>query len=352
MNEKGPGMIPIPQEDAPQNPDRRRFLKNALRNAVALGVVGAMPVSIDDGKKVPEEFEKIKQDMEREGARESVVGTLTPLDQLEAFGEVKDLQAGVDAVCAEHYAHLVKTGKGKKDMLDAVQNLSTLDMEKVAQPFTERQLPKELSYMIAIQETRGKNLTSKAGARGITGVKPRMAIDLGFKPEDLNDPYKASEITAEYLAQERDDRFGDNTDLLFHAYNAGGGLFGYTKKERRKKDRSTEGFYAYMEDYINTTYKEIEKLGYYAHTVDDEDTNLIKLSERFEVPLVKILEANNLEIDSELHKGDSVAIPFDDMVHASKVVFRKPLQALRYAPQIKAKYRALKDTGLLAKIEK
>lgn len=363
MSEKPPGAISIPNEDAPKNPDRRRFLKKAVRNAVALGALSTVPYlidtdsepeesnSIEEHEKKSVEVEKIVEEIKRDDAREKIVETLSPLEQLDAFGEVKDLQAGVDTVYADHYEHLTTSGKGKNDMRVAVKNLSKLNMQKIAKPFEERNLPKELSYMIAIQETRGKKKISHAGARGITGIMPKTAKALGFKTKDADDPYKASEMTAEYLAIERDDRFGDDTDLLFHAYNAGGGLFGYTKTERKKEDRSAEGFYSYMEEYINTTYKEVKEHGY-RHTVDVKDTNLVQLSRRFKVPLVRILKANNLEIDSELHEGDTVVIPFVDMHHAAKVVFRKPFEALRYAPQLKAKYQALKDSGLLATLEK
>ena len=80
----------------------------------------------------------------------------------------------------------------------------------------------------------------------------------------------------------------ENTDMFFYAYIAGAGLFGFTKKFTKPREWTPENFYAYLEDY--TPKNETEK---------------------------------------------------ESIVHA-----------LNYAPQIKAKYAALKHLGLVDKIEK
>jgi len=364
MNERF-STIPIDSEDKPSGHNenispkkeisRRDFLKwgGAVATTTALGGVMKSLTSSDEVTKIYEDkvpdYVVKKVDAVAENAEKTPI-VLTPLEQLQAYGEIRDMKAGLKVFQDEHYHTLTETKDGEKDMRTAMENISKYDVEKLIKPYEERGLPKELAYMIAIQETRGRIQKSHANARGMTGILPETALDLGFMPSDANDPYVASEMTAKYLATERDERFGDNNiDMLLHAYNAGGYLYGFTETVPRK-ERTTENFYRYMANYINTKFKHLKENGY-RHILEDEKT-IEQVSRRFEVPVDAILKANKLTKKSVIHKGDSILIPFENMEQAVKIVFRKPMQALQYAPGLKAKYKALKDTGFLSKIEK
>jgi hypothetical protein len=280
-------------------------------------------------------------------AQEKSAFIFSPLEQLRVYGEIRDLKTGLQAVFEDHCAYLTGTEKGIEDMRMAAENMSQYDINKLITPFIERGLPEELAYMIAIQETRGKNKVSSRGARGITGILLGTAKLLGFKLEEVNDPYLATQATATYFANEQEKRFGKNADIdiLLHAYNAGGGLYGFTKNTP-PEERTSENFYKYMEKYINSRYEKIKK-NEYTHVLDDEDKTLTHVSKRFKVPLEKILQANNLKEDAKIHKGDILTIPFENPDAGAKIVFSKPMEALRYAPEVKAKYKALKEIGLL-----
>ncbi len=364
--------IPIPAEDAPENPGRRTFLKKAAVGAAALGVTAVVGDKVleklsEIGKEeyaISPEVEELAEQLQdehnrekreelaekiREEYRRELAEGKTPIAQIREFGEVEHLEAGLEAVFNEHYRYHTHTGKGKKDLELAVKNVSKLDMEKVVKPYLERGLDRELAYMIAVQETRGRTLTSWAGARGMTGIMPATAKAMGYEPKDVDDPYIASEVTAEYLANEKD-RFGDDVDMLLYAYNAGGGLFGFTRGVS-KEERTPENFYRYMEWYMNTMLKDVREKGYYVHTIDGSDKTLYGICRRFKVPVYKVMKENSMKKNSTIHRGDKIKIPYDDVVHAAKILLRKPLEALRYTPQVKAKYKAMKETGLTNKID-
>ncbi len=274
----------------------------------------------------------------------------TPLEQLQAYGEIKDLRAGIKILFDDHYRRFIRTEKGKKDMEIAVQNISKLNMSKIIELYKAMQLPEELAFMIAIQETRATNKKSFAGARGLTGVMPATAKAFGYTSADLNDSYIANKITAKYLTTERKERFGNDIDMLLHAYNAGGGLFGFTKSVPRE-ERTVENFYKYMEEYINRVYKEVKEKGYYTHTIDKKDKNLTTISKRFDISLNDLLKENNFTKETLIHCGDKIKIPYRNMNKAAKILFRKPFETLNYVPEIKAKYKAIKDLGFINSIE-
>ncbi len=348
---------------------RRNFIKNAVKFGVATTVTGSVASklleNVEEGKganevslKIKELAKKIKEEQVKsevdkiadEYTKESELEQMTPMEQIEKYGKIRNLGKGIKALENEHYKKLTEDKKGKRDMQVAVKNMSKVNLSKMIKPFSERGLPEELAYMIAIQETRGRTKTSWAGARGMTGIMPATAKALGFKPKDADNPYKAMEMTAEYLETEKKDRFENDTDLLLHAYNAGGGLFGFTRIFS-KEERTAENFYKYMESYINFILREVKENGYYVHTVDKKDKNLTSISKRFKVSVQDILKENGFTESTIIRVGDEIKIPYSDMNKAAKVLFRKPFEALNYAPELKAKYKALKDLGLLKRLQ-
>ncbi len=348
---------------------RRNFIKNAVKFGVATAVTGGVASKLLDGGdsgentdeislEVKELAKKIKEEQVRsevdkiadEYAKESEMASMTPMVQIERYGRIIDLEKGIKALEYEHYKKLTEDEKGKRDMQVAVKNMSKVNLSKMIKPFSERGLPEELAYMIAIQETRGRTKTSWAGARGMTGIMPATAKALGFKPKDADNPYKAMEMTAKYLEAEKKDRFENDTNLLLHAYNAGGGLFGFTRIFS-KEERTAENFYKYMEYYINFRLREVKENGYYVHTVDKKDKNITSISKRFKVSVQDILKENGFTESTIIHRGDKIKIPYSDMNKAAKVLFRKQFEALDYAPELRAKYNALKDLGLLERLQ-
>lgn len=351
---KGIERIPTLREDSPVNEGRRKFLKGALKAGGALLGGGAMYGAVRRfGKQEAIEQEPLVREIkaDKDPEKETAPTVLkTPLEQFKSYGEVRDLKEGLQAVEENHYKKLSETEEGRRDMETATQNIQKLNLNKFAEPFKEREVPKELVYLIPIQETRARNEQSKAGARGFTGIMPKTAEAFGYKPDDVNNPYIAGEVTARFLENEKNKRFGDDIDLLLHAYNAGGGMLGYTRTTNEKADRSSAGFYEYMQEYLNTTYKKVEESGHYEYTVRPKDT-LGHIAQRFQVPRNAIEEYNNMKDGAVLRIGSTLRIPFDDLDHFARVVFRKPFETLHYVPQVKAKYRALKDAGFVDEIE-
>lgn len=361
------GSTPPGGEDAPKTPKetksepiitRRLFLKAGLA-AAGTFVVGDFLKTQGIEREIEEISNSNKKEVQNTPSEvtpthvseEKSPTIFDPLEQLKVYGRIRDLEAGLEMYQDKHYFELIETKDGLKDIQTAAENIKQYDLEKMSEPFIEKGLPKELAYMIAIQETRGRSQKSSAGARGMTGIMPATAKALGFQPKEADNPYLASRMTAEYLATEREERFGKVNDefILLHAYNAGGGLFGFTEKTPKEK-RTCKNFYRYMEEYINSRYKETKERGY-RHTLDEEDTSLEAVSRRFEVPLNKLLKANGFTEKTIIHEGDKVLIPFENLDDAAKIIFRKPLEALQYVPEVKAKFNALKNKGLLRGID-
>jgi Transglycosylase SLT domain len=339
---------------------RRDFLKatGILGSALVVDQIFNTPEEEPKKEEVPEVSQKSNETIEvpeeappEVASKEKVPMLFTPLEQILLYGEVRDLSEGLQVYQNAHFESLVKTKEGLRDLEITTNNLKKFNIDDLTKPFEENNLPRELAYMIPVQETRGKNVVSPAGARGISGIMPNMIKAFGFKKEHVEDPYIASEITAKYLAEEREKRFGEKSDvdMLLYAYNAGGGLFGFTKTVP-KEERTCENFFQYMEGYMNAVCKKIHEKKY-THILDEKDKTLSHVSNRFGIPLARILEANGFTKDTVIHKGDSVLIPFENMKEAAKIVFRNPLEALQYAPEIKAKFKALKESGLLYQVD-
>ncbi len=273
---------------------------------------------------------------------------LTPLEQMQELGRVEDLEEGIRAIYTKHHEYLTQNPNGRRDMEIATQNMSKLDMRKLVEPFKKKDIPQQFAYMIAIQETRGRNVTSWAGARGMMGLMMYTVKKLGLSTERIHDPYESGKIAAEYLEAERE-RFGDNVDMLLHAYNGGAGLFGFTATTQ-KEERVPENFYAFMEQHINRRYREMLSRGYREHVIEKGDT-LMQLSREYKVSLRALFKLNHMNDDSVLHIGEKVKVPFNNSKDEIKELFRKEFEVLHYAPEVKAKYEALKDIGLLARLE-
>ncbi len=326
------------QKEELQNPDRRRFVKGlaVLGGAAVFGATERHPSHPQD-------------EVERNAEGEPIF--FTPDVQLSRYREVKDIHFGLQSVFSREYDRILREPKGQKDMEESVENLDKLDIQRFVQPFLDRGVPYKLAYMIAIQETRAKHDTSWAGAKGITGIMPSTAEHYGYTTEDLKDPYVAAEISARYLVDERH-RFGNNVDMLLHAYNGGGGLFGFTASYSFK-DRTPEHFYAYMQEKINTEAAEKLRTGYHVHTFDTRTKNLSEVSELFSVALEELQEANPDVEPTTMKYGDEIKIP---LAHAGaetwREVFRKYFETLYYTFEIHGKYAALKEQGLVSRIEK
>lgn len=355
------------EKEGLQSPGRRKFLKRAVAGTgealtgatVGGAVLGHWWVSREKERR----DETLKPEEEKETELEKEPELLMPHEQL-ARGEDVDLTAGIEAVFETHRAHLTDPEKSGADMEQAAENIQMLDMQRFVQPFWERDFSHKFAYMIAIQETRGRNLRSHSGAGSVTGIMPYTAERYGYTIEELQaDPAKAAEVTAQYLADERRERFGryfneeteqyddNNIDMLLHAYNGGGGLFEFTASVSRE-ERTPENFYTYMEEKINTEYQEITQEGYYLYEFDTRAQNLSDVSGLFEIPIEDIKKANPGLEPTEMQHGDKIKIPIENATAGTwRQVFGKEFETLYYVPELSAKYAALKELGLVSKIE-
>lgn len=354
-----------------ENPSRRNFVIGGI-GAVALASGLHRVSQSDEGGN-----EHTAGPLEEKGGqhtsrteREPVY--LSPLDQLEKFGTIKNLSTALETVYHEHYDYLVSP-EGRQDMRKAVDNLSQYDLQKIVAPFVGRGLPQQLAYMIAIQETRGKSVTSWGGARGMMGIMPGMAdaygkhLDLVQKIERpkkmsdkeakklrdarvkaVEDPLYAAHASAWILGEEFK-RFNKNIDMALHAYNCGGGLFGFTNKFPLK-ERTPQNFYRYMEEWMNTKYQEVMKSMYFEHTVKKDDTPL-SISKKYGVSARALFRLNGIDDTTTLEKGEKLKVPFTNTREARETIFRKELETLNYTPEVHAKYDVLKEHELIAQLE-
>ena len=344
--------------------DRRNFLKGL---AAATGIAFVGETLLDSDEKVRIEN---RDDTDREVPFEPTVERanvttprtndsieveniqFTPRDQLEKFGKIKDLEAGLRWYEREHTMHFLQTASGRLDIERAVRNLSSLEMDKFMEPFRDRQLPEDIAYLIALQETRGKiGVVSHAGARGIMGIMPKTLMLLGFKKKKVaeltKDPYLGSEVAAEHLEEDRK-IFGNNITMLLHSYNGGANLFGFTKKF--PKDQWTpEHFYTYMQERINTEYQDILKYGY-QYTIKTGDT-LNTIAQKYKISLKELMEVNRVHPKSKIYAGKKMRIPLRDTQTILDTVFAKEFELLHYVPEIRAKYTALKKMGYVQSLE-
>jgi hypothetical protein len=338
------------ERDGLESPSRRNFIKGVVATGVGLAVPSYIgKENVPEQEELPEQRPDRKEKPSTEH-RERMPGGLLPHEQL-VYGKIQNLTEGLNEVYDEEYMHFAYNAKGQSGMETATDNLSELDMKRFITPFLERGLPQQLAYMIAIQETRARNTASWAGAVGMTGIMPHIAEHYGYAPDDVRDPYIASEITAKYLDDERK-RFGDNIDMLLFAYNGGGLLFGFTEATP-KHARTPANFYNFMQEKINTAYEGIEDAGYYVYKVDKRATTFIKMSELFDIPVEEIEHENPSVEPTQIHLEDKIKIPIEHATERTwRQVFRKEFETLYYAPEVKAKYNALRDLGLTSRIEK
>jgi hypothetical protein len=326
---------------------RRRFLHGvAGATGVALGFTLGKHLIQEGPEGIAVRIRDYLNAIDNFGEREPI--HLTPIEQFTKFGKIKNLHSAIETIHDCHYEHITNTGVGKRDMQEATENLSKLDMNRFTEPFKDADIPQQFAYMIAIQETRGRVETSWAGARGIMGIMPDTARSFGYQPEAVDDPYIASEVAAKYIEEERT-RFGDDVDMLLHSYNGGGSLF-YFADSTSKTERTAENFYLYMEAYMNARHDEAREQGYVEVTIQKGDT-LSEIARDWSVSLSEIFNLNAMNEKTVLHVGKEVMVPYNDSEDFLKRFFRSELEVLQYAPEVKAKYEALKDDGLLAQIE-
>ena len=348
--------------------DRRAFL-GALGAGVLGGVVAKMSTDTEPEKQmvqVPEKitttksaslesYTRIPYEPEVPQQSDMLEGERFPLtiqEQFEKFGHIQNLKGSLIAHAEAHFKYYTQHPDGKLDMKTAVENLEKLDMEKFVTPFTNSGLPQQLAYMIAIQESRGKPETvSWAGARGIAGIMPRTLLLLGFSRDRIasltKDSYLGSEVAAKHLKADRE-IFGDDIPLLLHSYNGGAGLFGFTAVTPKEK-RTHNAFYAYMEDYLNKRYGEILNSGY-SHIVTKGDT-LTKVAQQYGVAVDDICKHNGITTSTVLGVGKRIRVPAPSVAHVLMNAFRKETEVLNYSFEVRAKYDALRELNLLAKLE-
>lgn len=325
---------------------RRGFLKKAGLFGAGVVASGSMPWWLKDALKEDasdmSENENVPE--EDQEAKEKIPTSLLPHEELASTGKIESLASGINAKYQEHFEYLMESN----DMEQAVQNMEGIDMDRFAEPFPKRELPSWLSYAIAIQETRGKVVESWAGAVGITGIMEYTAKRFGYTARDVKDPYIASEVTARYLAVEREERFGnENIPMLLHAYNGGGGLAGFTGSVSRE-ERTPETFYTYMNEKINKEAKEKLEAGYHAYIFEDRCENLTDVANLFDVSLEALQRANS-QIDSrDMQYGDRIKIPLEGASPQTwRELFRKYFEVLYYAPEVYAKMAVLHEKGLV-----
>jgi len=346
--------IANPAEKKTQNDNKEVKKKGVSRRNFLVGIGGAATIGAIGGSGLFDDVNKKDISNKTNDFIESVAKRferppveLDPVEQFIKYGKIKNLHTGIEAVKDEHFRHLTKDKNGVDDMRIAAENMSMLDMDRFTKPFVDAGLPPQLCYMIAVQETRGRNITSWAGARSIMGIMPKTAKALGYTEEEIDDPYIASEVSAKYCVEEQK-RFNEG-DMILHAYNGGGSLFEFTGKTPRI-DRTTENFYSYMEEDMNKTYDEIVSRSYVNAKIRKGDT-ISRISQKWGVSMSEVLALNNLSKQSIIHPGNKIKIAFENSQEMLEKIFSKELEVLRYTPEVKAKYEVLKDQGLLAHLD-
>ncbi len=355
--ESGEKIVHLPsneksEQNDPIDHDRRRF----LQGVVAGGVLGAIGLNtlrtesestsmIEDLDDAP--FEPLVPEIETEKESIEKVPDATIEEQLKQFGYIKDLREALRAHERDHQKSFIETEIGKRDLETAVANIKKLNMEKLMEPFTKHKLPEDLAYMIAIQETRGENVVSHAGALGITGIMPQTARSFGKEPEALEDPYVATAMSADFLKREIP-AFGRNIPMLLHVYNGGAGLMGFTEVYPKEKWKP-KYFYEYMQSHINKKYRELKENAV-TYKIQKGDT-IDSISKACNVSMETLLKHNNLEKGDTIIAGRSLKIPITNIEEIIRVGLRKELELIRYVPEIRAKYSALKALNLVTDLE-
>lgn len=352
---------PLKRQEEKQKPasddvvdEKRRFIVGSLASGLGMAALSrrfTIPSSkIDTDIKDLENdvpFEPLVPEIEIEKESVEKVPDATLEEQLEQFGYIKDLKEALRAHERDHERSFTETESGKRDLETAVANIKKLNMQKLMEPFAENDLPEDLAYMIAIQETRGKNVVSHAGALGITGIMPQTARSFGEKPEAVHDPYVATKMAADFLKREVP-AFGRNIPMLLHVYNGGAGLMGFTDKYPKEKWKP-KYFYEYMQSHINKKYRELKEVGI-TYKIQKGDT-FYSIAKACNVPVETLLKHNNLEEGEAIIAGRSLKIPITNTEEILRDGLRKELELIRYVPEIRAKYSALKALNLIAMLE-
>lgn len=345
------------------DPERRKFLARAL----AAGAAVAAPAAFVEYSKRHKESEHEAESTEEtsqpnedadqhEDAAERLASGLDVFEQLAVYEEIVDIEAAIEAMEEAHLNYLLNTEKGRARLSGIVRQLERYDLSKLEEPFLAKGLPPWIAVALPAQESDWIPRTSPAGAIGTHQFMPRTITAMGYKKEDALDPYKASEMAALYLDDDRK-RYGDDLYLLFSAYNAGAGLGGFQKHEQdraRRKDRSV--FYSFIAERLMESYKQIKEEGfvfsdapaYEAHTVEPGDT-MWSLSKRYGVDMEAIAAASGVEDLGHIIVGQKLTIPYKNELEAElRTRNSKLFEMFEYAPQLIAKQDALAALGAVA----
>ncbi len=326
----------VPASSEVFNEGRRRFLRGAGA-LVAATLIPSADTEMENVQQPPETSEKMP--------------SLSPLEQLIQQGRIIDLKSGLGVLYEEQVKFLSEVPSGMQDMKTAVENIRKIGMDVLTKPFKDAGFPPQLGFMIAIQETRGKSVISSSGARGVMGIMPQTAKDHKHKPEDMNDPGKAAGVSAKLLASERV-RFGNDLEVLLTAYNAGGGLHGFTRTAK-KEERTLDNFYAFMQKRMNERYSEARDAGYYEYTLRrPQKPEVLKRVFGLDDEAIKLLPTQIINGVVMVVKNTHIRVTFDSSSEkAIKRLFRAEFEMIQYVPEIKAKYEALRRLGLLEILE-
>jgi hypothetical protein len=326
----------VPTSSEVVNEGRRRFLRGAGA-LVATTLIPAADTEMENVQQPPETREKMP--------------SLSPLEQLIQQGRITDLKSGLGVLYGEQVKFLSEVPSGMQDMKTAVENIRKIGMDVLTKPFKDVGFPPQLGFMIAIQETRGKSVILSSGARGVMGIMPQTAKDHKHKPEDMNDPEKAAGVSARLLASERV-RFGNDLEVLLTAYNAGGGLHGFTKVTK-KEERTLDNFYAFMQKRMNERYARVSEAGYYEYTIRrPQKPEVLKRVFGLDDEAIKLLPTQLIHGVMMVPKNTLVRGTFDSSSEKTiKFLFRAEFEMIQYVPQMKAKYEALRRLGLLQILE-
>ena len=179
---------------------------------------------------------------------------LTLDEQLERGDENLDL---TEAYKAEFQEYAQRYQKELPTLRQSVERITEANVDKLLTPFAERGLATPLAWMIPLKESGFRDVTARHGTKDATGeyqIRPSTAKLFQTKyhlPPVYAHPgknlYRDAEL-ASIIMEENYKALGD-INLALYAYNAGAGLFGYTKNTP-KSQRSQEGFLQYMENYI------------------------------------------------------------------------------------------------------
>ncbi len=135
--------------------------------------------------------------------------------------------------------------------------------KEILSAFSAHNVPESLAFL-TVPESRFRNVTSPAGARGYFQIMPKTARAYGYNPAEAENPRIAAEIAAEKLAADykrytghawngqydRDGKWRDGWMLTLASYNGG-----YVQKWFRQRD-NRPGTYAEFLQWLDTDINE------------------------------------------------------------------------------------------------